>query len=285
MAVNIPATAILQPSDTLDKTGDGTVGFSMSWKGPYADLKSCALAIHEGDLYDGMTVASANAYKGSGDWGTLVVKFGETSSSSGGGGGLAPISDKWSIKGVRNDVSILAYCGKTNDNPNRAWIECWLKENDAAVAKIGDYTKPDGTVAHLVDQLHHTATYDLIHKYEQGIESVMRFYPIVTRRRVYSTVPPECLQKLGFIDTPPAPGINAKSPSGLAAVISDYQWLKCQDDSEQADKNQWSRTESWMGIKKAHKDDSPWDPDLYGDNRWPMPYTVSGNNSGGKTTT
>ena len=34
----------------------------------------------------------------------------------------------------------------------------------------------------------------------------------------------------------------------------------------------WTRTESWMGIPAV--DGSGWDADLYGANRWPMPYQI-----------
>lgn len=281
MAVSIPDSAIRQPSDSIQSDSSGLDGYAMAWKGPYDDLEECITAIAVGDVFEGMTVAAKNLSTIPGGWGLLQLTFSGTSSQ--GSEGLVPISDKWSIKSCRNDVSVLAYCGKTSDNPNRPWIECWQKETDAEVADANDYTRPDGTVAQLINQEHASATVKLIEKLKMGIESVIRFYPLVVRKRVYSDVPDGCLENLGFIDAPPAPGLNAKKPQGLAGVLSNYQWMKVQDDADQTDRNQWTRTEGWMGILKKSENDSPWDPDLYGPNRWPMPYvhTEGDNNQGG----
>jgi len=84
---------------------------------------------------------------------------------------------------------------------------------------------------------------------------------------------------LGFIDTPTI-GANAKNPGNLASKLSEYQWLKIQDDADQTSANEWQRVESWMGIKKASQNDSPWDADLYGANRWPMPYHHNASSGG-----
>lgn len=288
MAVNIPATAIRQPSDQLNKDASGATGFSAAWKGPYDALETAAKAIKQGDTFEDKTVATLNLSTIPGGWGLLTINFSSTSESSG-AGSLEPLSDKWSIKSCRNDVSILAYCGNDTDNPSRAWIESWQHESNAKVAEDGNITLPDGTVANLDDIEQHTATRELIEKIKTGVESVMRFYPMVVRKRVYSDVPDGCLEDLGFVDEPPAPGLNAKKPQGLASVINQYEWLKVQDDADQVDANQWARTEAWMGIKKTNNNQHPWDPDLYGPNRWDMPYRNAGagpeqNQNGGSST-
>lgn len=275
MAVNIPASAIRQPQDSLNRDVNDVNGFSVAWKGPYDDLKTCAMAIKQGDLFEDNTVSTVNLSTIPGGWGFLQLNLSATSSSSG-GGGLAPLSDKWSIKSCRNDVSILGYCGKNKDNPNRTWIECWQKENNPDIAEGGDFTLPDGTIAHIIDQDHHTATLELIEKIKTGIESVIRFYPIVCRKRTYSTVPNNCLENLGFVDTPPAPGIGSKHPGSLGSVLNKYEWLKVQDDADQTDANEWTRTESWMGLLITTKVAHPWDPDLYGADRWSMPHFTNG---------
>ena len=275
MAVNIPSSAIRQPSDQLSKDAAGVTGFAAAWKGPYEDLETAAKAIKQGDTFEGKTVSTVNLTTIPGGWGILTINFGEASESSG-ADGLAPISDKWSVKGCRNDVSILAYCGKATDNPSRVWIESWQRETNAKVAESGDITLPDGTIGYLHDITQHDATLQLIEKIRSGVESVMRFYPIVSRKRVYSAPPGDLQETLGFIDTPSGPSGQAKAPSGLSSFINKYQWLKCQDDCDQGDGNTWMRVESWMGIRKTQDNPTPWDPDLYGPNRWSMPYVYSG---------
>ena len=278
MAVNIPASAIRQPKDEISGDANGMNGYTVAWKGPYDELEACAEAINQGDLYDNKTVSTKSLTTIPGGWGLLTLNLSGTS-DGGGGGGLVPLREKWSVKSCRNDVSILGYCGKKTDNPSRTWIECWQKESDPDIADAGDFTRPDGTVAHIIDHLQHTATLALMEKIRQGVESVMRFYPIVCRKRTYSTVPDNCLENLGFVDTPPSPGLKAEHPTGLASVISKYEWLKVQDDADQTNANEWTRTESWMGILKTTDNEHPWDPDLYGPNRWSMPMVYSGASS------
>lgn len=278
MAVNIPETAIRQPLDQLNKDASGLTGLAISWKGPYDDLETASKAISQGDTFEGMTVSTLTLTTIPGGWGQLTISFSESSASS--SGELAPISDKWSIKSCRNDVSILGYCGKDDDSPNRVWIECWQRETNAKVAKSGNFTLPDGTSSDLALESHAAATSELMAKIERGYESVMRFYPIVQRKRVYSDVPGDLQDTLGFIDTPTSPGVGSKAPVGLSTFVAKYQWLKCQDDCDPTDGTRWIRTESWMGIKKANEDDSPWDANLYGPNRWPMPYHHSQSDGG-----
>ena len=163
----------------------------------------------------------------------------------------------------------MAYCGPSEGaNPNRAMIEAWMKEPDGALARNHQFRSPDGTIQDISG-----ASLTLVQKIEKGVEAVIRFYPVVTRTRTYADVPPACLEKLGFIDTPPVPSGTAKKPSGLEAAVNAHQWLKVRDDAQEQTDGKWTRTESWMGIAKSDDpNSSPWDADLYGANRWPMPY-------------
>ena len=167
----------------------------------------------------------------------------------------------------------MAYCGPSpGANPQRALIEAWMKEPDGDLAENLQFRKSDGTVFDISNR-EYPATVALIGKIRKGIEAVIRFHPVVTRTRTYADCPPACLENIGFIDTPPAPAGTAKKPSGLAAAVNAHQWLKVQDDAQEQTDGKWTRTESWMGIAKSdNPDDSPWDADLYGANRWPMPY-------------
>lgn len=182
-----------------------------------------------------------------------------------------PLKDIWSIKGIRNDVSIMAYCGDGENEPKRALIEAWMKEPDGELAKKHQFRRDSGEIVQLTTD---AGTMDLVQKIEKGIESVIRLYPVVTRKRTYAQVPPACLENLCLIDTPPGPsGDVAKGPNGISSAIATHQWLKVQDDADQGTDSNWIRTESWMGIPKTDAvGESPWDADLYGANRWAMPH-------------
>ena len=96
------------------------------------------------------------------------------------------------------------------------------------------------------------------------------------------------LENLGFVDTPPTPGTyisnpnipqssrkKVKKPSNITTIIQDHEWLKCQDDTTEQGDGSFIRTESWMGVKKTDvpQGTTAFDPDLYGPNRWKIPYT------------
>jgi len=276
-----PTTAVAQPDETAGCDDVGNLKKSFSWKGPYTDLETAGKGIARGDVVaTGWVASSWSVRRTPGDYGVLTVECTPPDPTSGSGTEedptvVEPLKDIWSIKSVRNDVSIMAYCGPSpGANPQRALIEAWMKEPDGDLAENLQFRKSDGTVFDISNS-EYPATVALIGKIRKGIEAVIRFYPVVTRTRTYAAVPPACLENLGFIDTPPAPAGTAKKPSGLAAAVNAHQWLKVQDDAQEQTDGKWTRTESWMGIAKSdNPDDSPWDADLYGANRWPMPYQI-----------
>lgn len=277
MSWNI-GNAILQPGHTKshEETGES---HTLIFKDAYTDLDTKRLALKEGDVIETGWVAKTWLLRPvPGGYGELTINCvppdptstdPETQQQV-----VEPLSDIWSIKSCRNDVSLLAYCGESvGANPLRDQIENWLKETDTDLAQGFRYKDDSGTVVELTD-----ATQKLAKKFAAGVQSVMRFYPVVTRRRTYSDVPPACLENVGYIDDPPYSGSDStttrkKSPNGLSAAINAHQWLKCQDDAEEVGGCKWTRTEAWMGIPKSdNQDGSPWDEDLYGENRWGMPY-------------
>lgn len=270
-----PLTATPQPDEMAGCDDTGNLKKSFSWKGPYTDLETAGKGIAKGDVVaSGWVASSWSVRRAPGDLGVLTVECTPPDPTSGSGTEqdptvVEPLKDIWSIKSVRNDVSIMAYCGPSEGaNPNRAMIEAWMKEPDGKLAKMHQFKTSDGEIEELTG-----ASLALVQKIEKGIEAVIRFYPVVTRTRTYAGCPPACLENIGFIDTPPAPAGTAKKPSGLATAVNAHQWLKVQDDAQEQTDGKWTRTESWMGIAKSdNPDDSPWDADLYGANRWPMPY-------------
>ena len=271
-----PVTATLQPDEKAGCDDVGNLKKSFSWKGPYTDLETAGKGIAKGDVVaSGWVASSWSVRKTPGNYGVLTVECTPPDPTSGSGTEqdptvVEPLKDIWSIKSVRNDVSIMAYCGSGENEPNRALIEAWMKEPDGNLAKMHQFRKPDGEIVQLTGD---AATMDLVLKIERGVESVIRFYPVVTRTRTYADCPPACLENVGFIDTPPAPAGTAKKPTGIGNAVNAHEWLKVQDDAQEQHDGKWTRTESWMGIAKSdNPNNSPWDADLYGANRWPMPY-------------
>lgn len=181
----------------------------------------------------------------------------------------------WKCRAVRNDVSLMGYCNGAD--PERCDIEMWLKETDPDLASTYQYRTPDGQVHQLGGPGE-----ELAKKFAKGIESVMRFYPVITCVATYNECPPAMLENLSYIDTPSAPpAIQAFAPKNLQTVINLHEWVRCQDDSDETADGKWTRTISWMGILKTDANNGhPWDADLYGTNRWTMPYGATADNPG-----
>lgn len=269
MSWTLPTGVYKQPDETEGRTQQDDKSHSFVYKGPYSTLASSADGFETGDeIETGWGYSSHELRRAPGDLGVLTINC-VPKPGTDGEGEIQPLKDKWSIRSVRNDVSILAYCGESEGaNPNRAMIEAWMKEPDGQLAKQWKFQKSDGTIEELTGP-----SLAVAKKIAKGIEAVIRFYPVVTRTRTYAECPPACLENVGFIDTPPAPSGTAKKPSGLADAIGRHQWLKVKDDADELDNGNWTRTEAWWGIGKSDDPNaSPWDADLYGENRWPMPY-------------
>ena len=246
------------------------------FKGLWSEIVTAKTALVPDDAIEtGWVAKTWNAKQIPGGWGELTIECAppDKTEQSGGQTTTLPLEDLWSIRSCRNDVSVMAYCGiSPGGNPNRADIEMWLKETDKALYDDYQFKDPKGLTHELSDP-----SKELAKKIQNGVQSVMRFYPVLTRKRVYSGQPPACLENLGYIDDPPTPGAGAKHPGGVDTAISNHQWLKCQDDASKRSDGKWDRTESWMGIPKTDSPtESPWDDNLYGTtNRWAMPYLAS----------
>ena len=269
MAVNIPAAALRQARQQLTLDSSARRGLRIQYKHADFDaLKTAALTFARGDEVEtGWALDSWSLDGVPGGGGVLTLSCAPTESTSQGSPRAARAV--WSCRSARNDVSILAYCGTSDANPSREWIELWQKEADADVARSGNYTKPDGTVSDLSQKGHAAATSELMAKIASGVDSVVRFHPVLTCTSTWSRVPSKFLERVGFIDDPAAPEADETiAPSNLSSVIGHWEWLKVQDDVSETGDGRWQRVESWMGADS-------WDEDLYGADRWPMPYTHS----------
>lgn len=286
MAITVPTDCHQQPTEQEGKTEAGVLTHTYVIKGPYTALKTYMAGISPGDnIDDGYKAKTAMLQRNPGDYGTLsiVAEKNPDSIDATAGQSIAE-SEVWELKSVRNDVPLLAYCGESSSEPQRAVIEAWQQEPDGNLAKENSYKTSSGETVVISD----APTLAVIEKLKRGISAVMRFYPMVTVTRVYSSAPTEVYSNLATINTPAGgpvkvdgEGANARErrekPAGIAAVVSAHSWLKCQDDVKKGDDGKWTRTQSWMGCLAS---EGGWDGNLYGTaNRWPMPYTTGGNGS------
>lgn len=291
MAIDLPGGCHLQPTGGEGVSGNGDATNEYVARGAYDSLKEFADDLRKGDEIDtGWLAHSWNLQHDVGGLGTLTITCISDAGKdySNGAGENKPIKDVWKIHAVRNDVSVMAYCDNTPSSPCRVLVEKWLRETDSETAAAGNF-REKGEVVDVAEESPPTAA--LIAKMQKGLESVIRFYPVITRVRTYASPPPDCLENVGLVDKPPTSSIagdgsiDAKRPKGIAAKLDKYEWLKMQDDCDETQDGKWTRTESWWGMLK---DDNPyghpWDPDLYGPKRWSMPARdVGQNNNGGNT--
>lgn len=299
MAMTINSNLKLQPTDEAALDADGGATLTIEWKGAYGDAKSTADSISIGDSlptasggnaytpdsakYDGYKIKSWTVRRSNGDTAVLSVSCskGDTSTTDENQQtSTTPLKETFSLKSVRNDVSVLAYCGTSASAPNRAAVERWMREPDPKLAAQFKYTDADGSVVDMNDEPLLRNTVPLVQKIMKGTERVIRFYPQLTRKRIYQDPPADTFQKLSYVDTPPTPsGEKTLAPNGISTLIGNYEWLKVQDDCDEQADGKWARTESWIGILKSDAYDGahPWDPDLYGASRWKMPHDAGDN--------
>ena len=122
MAITIPSSARLQPSDNAEMDESASHSISVTWKGPYSALMTAAKAIRQGDQlpspYTGWYAKSWTVQKTPASYALLTISGAPADETTeiepgGGGGDQVPLKDVWKIKAVRNEVSIMAYCSFT----------------------------------------------------------------------------------------------------------------------------------------------------------------------------
>lgn len=271
----IPANCYRQPTESVALNDNGVTAFAVVVKGDFSTLETWAKSFDIGDeLKDGNTALGLYAQtwqldRAPGDCGVLAVNcLPKSQTTSGGSTAQKCLDDLWEVRTLRNDMSIFSYCGETDVEPSRAKIEAWMKEPDgvlAAAFKFRDSAKNEVALE--------SPSLDVAKKIALGREAVIRFYAAITRTRTYD-YPPPCLQNLARVDTP-STGTASRAPSNISTVISGHEWLKMQDDAIQQPYKTWKRIESWWGIPTSNENPHPWDPNFYGANPWPIPYTGS----------
>ena len=274
MAIEIPNGCYRQTTESEEKDRQGIATRTVVVKGPYDAVSGLYAGVSKGsEIIDGYVMESSSLTRsnsaGVATFVCIPVSAVEVS-----------LSEVWTLRSVRNDKSILAYCGDGDDNPSRALIEAWQKEPDGSVAMLPGFTKSDGSIFVIGTDdagVKATATNDLLTKILKGIDSVMRFYPMLTKTRTYAKPPETVYEHLAEIDVPVVGEADKTTgklfkPGNLDDIIKGHTWVKCQDDVTLQADGKFVRTESWMGFAGESVD-----VNLYGsgEQRWEMPYCHS----------
>lgn len=253
-----------QPTGTLQNAGDGVTG-QVVRQGRYGALETYAFSLNVKAINNlGTEQAPENWYVASwalerleGDYGRLTINIGDTADNT--SGQTEPdnvVSEKWSLKNVQMQLPLSRfYIDGTwsGTAPDGHQIALWRQEPRKDLYDAYQFLAPDGNIYELSDGSKAAAD-----KYRKGIESVMRFYPVVTRTITYKKGMSDDRisalkigEKLAHIQTP------AKT-FGLAPGT----WLCIQDEADLAADGTFVRVTGWMGCKSLDKD-------LYGDtDRW-----------------
>jgi len=252
-----------QPSGTKQDSGDG-VTEQIVRQGHYGLLDAFAsglkakTACDVGAPYGERYVINWSLERLDGSYGRLTITVGETA-DNGKDGDSEPdnvLKIKWSLKNVQQQIPLSRFFTDgtwSMSNPDGHALALWRQEPRKELYDGYQFLAPDGSVYTL-----DTASQAVAQKYRKGIESVMRFYPVVTRTVTYrSGMSEERINALGIggrlshIDTPPR-------TFGLTPGV----WLCIQDDGEVSADGELVRTTGWMGCKTL-------DENLYGDtDRW-----------------
>ena len=271
---------VRQMESPLTMNDRGTWDYSVSFKGYYNDLFAFSQTLNRGDVLWFQNMAAS----------PLIVQACQVRKLHGTRGLITfsgpPViidsddrpptvnqkllKDVWSLKSVRADRSILCYCGPSAVNARREEIEAWQKEPDPNVALENKYTNSAGQKIEL-----NPSSIQIVNKIRDGIDSVIRFYPMIVRKRNYTLQPDTMLENMCEINTPPVPQTvdnttDSHPKLGLYKIVDDYSWLKIQDDCDESQDGTWLRIESWIGVSTAERS---WDVNLYGTgaDRWEMP--------------
>lgn len=315
MAVTIPTGCYRQSNEDLGIDSNGYRTMRYILKGRYDTLENFLkqLKINQ-EFENGYKIKELLLNRVAGDVGLLTAtcKYEENEDSEKEQDDF--IDETWTLKSIRNDVSILAYCGPSAGAANRAYIEAWMKEPDGQLAKNGQFRRSDGSIfmfgattddegnaIKAEEQKIRLSSWDVCGKILKGIDSVMRFYPMLTKTNTYLKMPAKVYENLATIDLPIISKINESSsddkgeqgsgeigefqpvmrkvtlnkPGNLQEIIDSHEWLKCQDDLEKSSDGNFRRVQSWIGVLQA---DGGWDENLYSHIstiRWPMPYKHS----------
>lgn len=253
--ITIPEGCYAQPNDTEDRDENNAKSYSQDIMGPIETIRTLVRGIVTGtDTFDGKIVKATRIRRNAANLATATLTLADSDTVV--GETTNAFKAVWSFHAARNDVSILIYCSSNE----RVHVELWQKETDGALASAYKYKDANGV--HELTQREK----DVAVKICNGIESVVRFYPILTLTSYYHSCPNNWGLDLGYIRTPEAAAADkVVAPSNINSVIDGFEWLKVQDDVDELPDGDFKRVQSWWGIAEI---DGGWDADLYGDERW-----------------
>lgn len=276
MAINFGTGAfvVLQPHHREGLSSDGTPTRTIVYKGEYDAIKSTADELKPGDQIEtgwNLSTFEVEKLNGCGQI-TLTLIPAPVVDPEATEHTPVPLKITWSVHSVRNDRSVMGYCGDSvGANPLREQVEQWMKETDGDLAAAFSYRGTNGEAVTLTNPSKALAA-----KIAKGIESVIRFYPAVTKRSVYPEIPPDAMSGLSQVESGGLSiGDDDEIPDGLKSRLEDFDWLKVQDDVDQQTDRKWTRIETWWGALKS---EGGWDNNLYGNgnDRWEFPASITG---------
>ena len=256
-----------QPSGTKQDSGDG-VTEQIVRQGRYDLLDAQTAGLKAKSVCDlGTTqnpderyVVSWTLERIEGDYGRLTITVGAPADNS------EPDPDeddpnvvetKWSLKHTQQQLPLSRFWAdgtwSEGSSPDGRALALWRQGPRKELYDAYQFLAPDGNVYTLDG-----SSQEVADKYKKGIESVMRFYPVVTRTITYKKgmnderiAALKIGARLAHIDTP-------DKDFGLNPGI----WLCIQDDADEDADGKLVRITGWMGCKSL-------DADLYGDtDRW-----------------
>ena len=235
----IPASGAIQK--TLIKTGD-TVSVD-------ADI----LSNPKGTFITGYGyVISANVDRSEGEVSTVTYLCSESPiTSTAGLEDETQLTDVWSLSSTQVDIHIESFCGISPGQDPSLWhIERWKKEPDYVLYNQYKFKDARSNVIYDLDSDSNSKTVTMAMMIRSGVESAIRFYPIVSHQRTFKSEP-TITAKLGYIDAP-------SKWAGQALA-----WLKVKEDIAENSDGTYTVTEAWQGADK-------WWTQLYGSARWPI---------------
>ena len=220
---------------SVDSNGKKVKRFSVL--GITADVEEFAAANPKGSTIAGYgQVVAIDVIGGVGDSATARYTCAVLSASGGEPDPDEPLTDVWNLSNTRVEIPIEAYCGPSPAvDASLRHIQLWRQEPDITLWLAYKFKSPDGTIVDL-NALANPKTRQMAEMIASGQEVVVRYYPLITRRRTYVEMPHWPLT-IGSIEAPDM------SVSGFTG-----QWLKITEDIDQGTDGVWNSVEQWQGA-------------------------------------
>lgn len=173
----------------------------------------------------------------------------------------------WEVGTNNFTRDIFSYCGPSEGaNPNVYRLKKWMAEPDTYLQVHYEFKSPGGEVLDLL-----AADKALAGKIQKGERKIYDWNPVIKKNTKWS----------GFKIPNFGKDINTISKvtdlsCPFANDLTSYEFLKTNDNITYDVKTHViSRSEIWNGAyyNPGLEDSHGWDPDFYGKDRWPVPYT------------